>query len=423
MGNFNNISIINALCKRLEDHNDNRIAVQEELHSICTQLKKDIDDMENKINAKFQVVFENEDHRLQGLLGDIYRMFNECESNSKKAEGEVNELFERIKGDLFVTQNYSLIKTENSTQKYDINVTKDVSSDLLFEKNLEKIEDVEITSITDKSITLKFKSPITDFETESIKENNLLDEIKYKVEMRETTESGEDITAEYILDNTSNTFYPESIKINAHYTLRIRAEVKDIWKSKWSDPVDFTPLFSNICSWKECPKKVSPERKYTLNDTNTRIATKTSGSGCWTTVLGSVAVPPNSVVSWDVKILESRRNNGSCIMIGVAPPEIDQNSDRNFEKTGRYFNCFESTLFFGSPCCFKGKEYGPRKDIGQYVHTGDTVSVIMDTKKGELSFAVNGVNLGVAFNDIPLDKPLLPCVILGQKNDSVELSI
>ena len=45
----------------------------------------------------------------------------------------------------------------------------------------------------------------------------------------------------------------------------------------------------------------------------------------------------------------------------------------------------------------------------------------MDTTKGELSFVVNSVNLGVAFEGIPLDKPLVPCVILYWKDDSVEL--
>ena len=45
----------------------------------------------------------------------------------------------------------------------------------------------------------------------------------------------------------------------------------------------------------------------------------------------------------------------------------------------------------------------------------------MDTTKGELSFVVNGVNLGVAYEGIPLDKPLVPCVILRHRGDSVEL--
>ena len=55
------------------------------------------------------------------------------------------------------------------------------------------------------------------------------------------------------------------------------------------------------------------------------------------------------------------------------------------------------------------------------MHTGDSVGVVVDTAKGELSFAVGGANLGVAYERIPLDKPLVPCVLLLCKGDYVEL--
>ena len=45
----------------------------------------------------------------------------------------------------------------------------------------------------------------------------------------------------------------------------------------------------------------------------------------------------------------------------------------------------------------------------------------MDTTKGELSFAVSGVNFGVAYEGISQDKPLVPCVLLCYEDDSVEL--
>ena len=45
----------------------------------------------------------------------------------------------------------------------------------------------------------------------------------------------------------------------------------------------------------------------------------------------------------------------------------------------------------------------------------------MDTTKGKLSFAINGVSYGVAFDGIPLDKPLVPCVLLDYHGGSVEL--
>ena len=80
-------------------------------------------------------------------------------------------------------------------------------------------------------------------------------------------------------------------------------------------------------------------------------------------------------------------------------------------------------MFSGPPHKYKDKEYGPRKRGGEYVHTGDSVGVVMDTAKGELSFVLNGVNLGVAYEGIPLDKPLVPCVLLYWNGDSVEFVI
>ena len=44
----------------------------------------------------------------------------------------------------------------------------------------------------------------------------------------------------------------------------------------------------------------------------------------------------------------------------------------------------------------------------------------MDTAKGGLSFALNGVDLGAAYGGIPLDKPLVPCVLLYRNGDFIE---
>ena len=63
------------------------------------------------------------------------------------------------------------------------------------------------------------------------------------------------------------------------------------------------------------------------------------------------------------------------------------------------------------------------KGNGEYIHTGGSVGVVMDTTKGELSFVLNDIDLGVAYDGIPLDRPFVPCVILYYEGDSVELII
>ena len=114
---------------------------------------------------------------------------------------------------------------------------------------------------------------------------------------------------------------------------------------------------------------------------------------------------------------------GGGIYIGVAPSDINQNEDENYRKCGWYFYCRDSTLWSGPPHNYRNEKHGTMKRNGKYVHTGDSVGVVMDTSKGELSFVLDGVNTGVAFKGIPLDRPLVPCVVLGYKGDSIELVI
>ena len=151
-----------------------------------------------------------------------------------------------------------------------------------------------------------------------------------------------------------------------------------------------------------------------------KIATKLNDGG-WCTILGDVLLPPKRIISWNIRIANSKKGDGFGIYIGVIPSDINQNDgDVDY---GWYIGCYSSILRSGPPHNYRNKEYGPRKVNGQYVHTGDIVGVVMDTTKGALSFSLNGVNLGVAFEGIPLDKPLIPFVNLKYQGDSVELVV
>ena len=176
------------------------------------------------------------------------------------------------------------------------------------------------------------------------------------------------------------------------------------------------------CVWKECPGN---KNWYLLDERNPRIATKNSCYGYYCTVIGNTPLPLNKVTSWNIKILKSEDNDGKNIYIGVAFSNIDQlETGHNYNKRGWYFHCYTSTLHSGPPHCYKGKVYGPRKEVnGNYACEGEIVGVVMDTAKGELSFVLNGVNLGVAFEKVPTSLPLVPCVLLEARRDSVELIV
>ena len=175
-----------------------------------------------------------------------------------------------------------------------------------------------------------------------------------------------------------------------------------------------------VLSWKEAPENIGSERRYLIDKSNPRIVLKECESWNYCTVIGKRSLPSDALASWGIKILRSKKNDGSCIYVGVAPFDINQNED-SYDKCGWYLGCYGSLLYSGPPHNYFGKAYGPRKGNGQYVHKGDNVGVVMDTRKGELSFSLNGVNLGVAFRKIPLDKPLVPSVSFLYKGDSVEI--
>ena len=129
--------------------------------------------------------------------------------------------------------------------------------------------------------------------------------------------------------STTNAFTKRGLLPETDYTFRVRT-VKGNTVSEWSVVVKGRTqkeLFETS-RWKECPDYVDGIRKYSVDEKNPRIATFIGGN--WCTIIGNTPLPPNTVTSWNIKILESRDNNGDCIYIGIAPSNIDQNVGNNY---------------------------------------------------------------------------------------------
>ena len=178
------------------------------------------------------------------------------------------------------------------------------------------------------------------------------------------------------------------------------------------------------CTWKECPDNVKKEMKYSIDKKNPMSAKIVSDG--WCTIIGSTPIPLGKVTSWGIRITRHLLKSafGADTYIGVAPFDIDQNEKDNHKKCGWYFHCYSSSLYSGPPHNYEGKEYGPKiEEKGKRANLGNGIGVVMNASKGGLSFVLNGVNQGVAYDGIPLDKPLVPCVILGKKKSYVELDL
>ena len=401
--------IANKLQEHINKLQESKDVTQEEFAELCNKRRKETEELETRINEKLEEVFNAEDARIQGVVKMI-----KVNIDSEDPE-EVKKLIRKAQLTLLKIQKYSLDK-RGMCDEYDLKVEREASLKFIdFEER--KSTDL-VPSFTEKGeLSLSFAF-FSEDEVEVLKGVDS----PFEVEVTLWEKDKEDGTSKTF---TKKIFLGEPVCFRSTFTARtaycLRMKIAHQGMStQWSDEAKFTtPDFKECCIWNECADDVYENRKYFVDEENPRIATKIGYGDC--TVIGNITLPLDQVTSWSIKILESKRNDRNGIYIGVAPSDINQNEDENYYKCGWYFHCYNSLLCSGPPHGYDGKEYGPRKEYGEYVHTGGTAGVVMDTAKGDLSFVVNGVNLGVAFEGIPLDKPLVPCVILHYDEDSVEL--
>ena len=116
--------IVNTLEDRIERHDNNRKEVQDKLHNICEKWRKEIDDLEDKINSELDAKFKEEDSRLQAAM-------NNLQAAISADEAKITEALQRAKAELLVMQKYSLNEKETTvfTKRLKLTVSKEVVSE------------------------------------------------------------------------------------------------------------------------------------------------------------------------------------------------------------------------------------------------------------------------------------------------------
>lgn len=213
---------------------------------------------------------------------------------------------------------------------------------------------------------------------------------------------------------------------DTHYTFRVRSSCDGDKFSSWSKKVNTKTSKTSEYNapWAECPDTVDDKRKYLVE--KSFVASKVNENHLCT-ILGAKPIDIGLAVSWDIRIEMGTQNNSKYVYIGVAPSDLDQNDGYNLKRGGWYFHCFTSTLWSGPPHYYRDYPYNITKKnpTPPQIKDKDVVKVVLDTSNkttGVLSYLHNGVNLGNAFEGIPLDCPLVPSVILYWLNDKVELT-
>ena len=425
--NGSTTELITGIVKQLEEHleraQETMISVMSNVEKVYNEERSEADEFVETVNKKLEVLFTKEDARIQAVVKVMREsIWSEAPENGRIAK----ELIMKAKEDFLTVQKYILLELSSPKgtlrDRYDLVVEKEVSLECIGLEEMMPV--ITSTSPTGKGGMYAFFTLFDEGDADMVrllKSLNFTFEVTVKIWEKGTTEDSaitKILIGTWSLRNKNMIWATGTVSSGKTHLLKMRVESKEEC-TQWSNTVEFIPDFSEYCGWKECPENVDKQRKYSVDEKNPRIATKKDNS--WCTIIGNTPLPHNKVTSWKIKILKSGEKHGVDMYVGVAPSDINQNEDRNFEKCGWYFDCYYSTLRSGPPQNYKWKRYGPRKEEGQYVHTGDIIGVVMDTAKGELSFVLNGVNLGVAYEGIPLDKPLVPCVILREQGDSVEL--
>lgn len=435
----------NCLKERLSSHDDNRARLQEELATKVGKLRRELDELEEHINNNLQVAFTAEDDRLQEILSKINRLLAKNEEGN--AEKELLAAAAEGRTALLVEQTYALEEAPQEVKfgellKLKVNETLDADSVLLGER---EPKELKLTGSSGR-ITADFHF-LSEEERQLIETRHVDNNIGYRVSMEEEEEENEEKEGEgneerarnekrekteFLLGYNDRSFFGKELKDGSKYKVQIRSEWSDGRTSKWSAPTEFVTSFPECCVWRECPRYVGSGCEYVIDSQNARVATKNDTGEdddyaygysftTYSTIAGNTALPRNGVTSWDIKIVKSWMNNARGVYVGVAPIDVSPIHNENFEKCGWYLDCYRSMLWSGPPHGLRGVAYGQRKMEGRYVGTGGVVGVVMDMERGELSFVIEGVNEGVAFEGIPLDKPLVPCVILEYNGDSVEI--
>lgn len=223
----------------------------------------------------------------------------------------------------------------------------------------------------------------------------------YQLGIQKAAEEGESESIKVVYEGRDNSYVHGPLELSTKYNVYLRSGCDGVW-GEWEMGVPFTTSEKFPGFWRQSPN-------YSMCPESGRLAMVTM-KGFYTTITGAACLEPNAVNEWSVCI---RASYGSDMYIGFAPDTINTSEKHNEYKTGWYIYCNSGKVYSaGKKFSYEGSDV---------IKAGSTVSVHVDTKKGEASFSIDGKKLGVAFTGIPLDTPLIPVVLAYNKGDKVEI--
>jgi len=158
--------------------------------------------------------------------------------------------------------------------------------------------------------------------------------------------------------------------------------------------------------------KFKPGISYALTNNNL-TATKIKGCDWDCTIIGDKEIPQNKVSKWKIKLNNFKINiNTWNILVGIGPN--DPNNEKNFQNKCWSFICGTSSLR-------NSQGESKYKNHSGKLKGGDIIEVTVNRILGNLSFAINGIDYGIAFTNIPKEEILYPIVLIYDYQQTVEI--
>ena len=209
-----------------------------------------------------------------------------------------------------------------------------------------------------------------------------------------------------------NTIKENIEKCNSNQNFKIKFLQKD---DEINNFVEFIKSFGDIINnknkykFKKSPLNFNISKEYDVSGVDNNILVKT-GPTSLKTYIGEYELEKEIENKWKIEILNSKFNH---IMVGVTTIDCDLNAFP-LKKCGWYISCYTSNLYSGPPHNYYMKESNLKR-------IEDEITIIMNMSNGTLKFIIDDEDEGESYTNIPLDKPLVPVVILYDSNDKVKI--
>ena len=357
-----------CLCKIKEEGNGQ--------HSDCDvcSLETIKEEKKNKLSENIEKL-EEFSEKIKDSINKLKEIFNKINESKENLKNNISKIFTKMREALNEREDKLLVDVDNIYEKA-----------FFKEELIKKAEKIPNQIINNLEIGKKLNKEWDDDKSKLIKNINdcinIENNIKNIIDINESIEKSN-------LKEINIQFFPEEEEVKKFIeNIKTLGEITNEYKFIFKQGNNYTVTKNGL------------------------IATKNS-EGKWDCVIvGNKEIPKNRISKWKIKI--NKKNKSSWdLCIGIGP--------KIFKGTNFYDECWSIFSCNNEIHLLLKRENKKYNNHNEYMKEGDIIEVIVDRKIGNLSFAVNNVNFGIACSEIPKDDILFPTVVLYEKGLEVEL--